>query len=54
LFCPPGQPTEIIEVHSKEAIAWTDDIVSLNGHFKLINNAEKGIYFELLDAEKTR
>jgi len=53
-FCPPGEPNEVMEVRSKKAIAWTDDIVTMSGQFKLINDGEKGVFFALFDAEKAK
>lgn len=51
LFCPPGEPNEVIEVRSKKAIAWNDDLITMKGRFKLTNNGEKGVFFTLMDAE---
>lgn len=54
MFCPPGAPNEVIEVKSKQAIDWTDDLVSMRGRFTLVNNGEKAIFFAIEDAEKVR
>jgi len=54
LFCPPGEPNEVIEVRSKKAIAWDDDLVTMKGRFKLTNDGEKGVFFMLMDAEPVR
>jgi hypothetical protein len=54
LFCPPGEPNEVIEVRSKKTIAWGDDLITMKGRFKLTNNGEKGVFFTLMDAEPIR
>lgn len=50
LFCPPGEPNEIIEVRSKVMLDWVDDPVTLKGKFKLVNDAEKGVFFLMEEA----
>lgn len=47
LFCPPGEPNEVVEVVSPRAIPWTDKIVSVTGPLSLVNNGEKGIFFKV-------
>ena len=47
LFCPPGQPNEVVEVISPQPILWSDKIVSVTGPLKLINNGEKGMFFQI-------
>lgn len=47
MFCPPGEPNEVIEVISPHPILWTDKIVSVTGPLKLINNGEKGMFFQI-------
>jgi uncharacterized protein len=51
LFCPPGEPNEVVEVRSKHPIAWTDALVTMRGRFTLTNDGEKAIFFVLRDAE---
>jgi len=51
LFCPPGEPNEVIEVQSKTALDWVDDAVTVKGKFKLVNDGEKGVFFLMEDAE---
>lgn len=55
LFCPPGEPNEVIEVHSTRALAWSEDMINVTGTFKLVNNGDQGVFFEIDDArtEKT-
>jgi hypothetical protein len=47
MFCPPGQPNEVVEVISPHPILWTDKIVSVTGPLRLINNGEKGMFFQV-------
>lgn len=47
MFCPPGEPNEVVEVISPHPILWTDKIVSVTGPLKLINNGEKGMFFQV-------
>jgi hypothetical protein len=54
LFCPPGEPNEVIEVTSTKPVAWIDDLVTMKGRFKLVNKGEKGVFFALTDASTTR
>jgi hypothetical protein len=51
LYCPPGEPNEVIAVRSKKAIDWRDDMITVSGKFTLANDGEKGIFFELNDAD---
>ena len=54
MFCPPGAPNEVIEVTSKTAVNWADDMVTLRGRFTLVNDGEKAIFFALKDADKVK
>lgn len=47
MFCPPGEPNEVVEVIAPHPILWTDKIVSVTGPLKLINNGEKGMFFQI-------
>ncbi len=49
-FCPPGAPNEVVEIYLNKAIAQTYDMVRISGRFGLTNNAEKGMFFQLLGA----
>ncbi|MGA7676250.1 MAG: DUF3299 domain-containing protein [Rhizomicrobium sp.] len=48
MFCPPGEPNEVVEVVSPHAIVWTDKIVTVTGPLSLINNGEKGMFFKIV------
>ena len=50
MFCPPGEPNEVVEVRADRAVAWTNRIVSVTGHFKLINDQEKALFFRIENA----
>lgn len=50
MFCPPGEPNEVVEVRADRAVAWTNKIVSVTGHFKLINDQEKALFFRIENA----
>jgi hypothetical protein len=47
MFCPPGEPNEVVEIVSPHPIAWTDKVVTVTGPLTLINNGEKGMFFKI-------
>lgn len=49
-FCPPGEPNEVVEVHSAHPIAFPQRLVSVTGRFALESNGEKGLFFRMNDA----
>lgn len=51
MFCPPGEPNEVVEVLARRAIPWTDKITAVTGRFSLINNGEKALFFKIENAE---
>jgi len=48
MFCPPGEPNEVVEVVAPHRILWTDKIVTVTGPLTLINNGEKGMFFKIV------
>lgn len=50
MFCPPGQPNEVIEVYASQAVPWTDKIATVTGKFSLINNGEQALFFKIENA----
>lgn len=54
LYCPPGEPNEVIEVTTRHPVAWSDDMVTVTGRFTLVADVEKAIFFALRDAEKVK
>lgn len=51
-FCPPGQPNEIVEVFTDMPVAWAEELATFEGQFKLIDNGEKGLFFQLDQAKQ--
>jgi hypothetical protein len=51
LFCPPGEPNEVVEVVSPRAVNWSDKIVTITGQMSLINNGENGLFFKIAAAQ---
>lgn len=49
-FCPPGEPNEVIDVHTTKPIAYTEDAITVKGTFTLMNDREMGLFFKLSDA----
>lgn len=52
-FCPPGEPNEIAEVFSKNAIEWEEGIVVATGTMEFTSNPELGLFFQIKDANVT-
>ena len=46
-FCPPNEPTEAIEVFSRNFVQYTDRSVTVEGRFHLVANSEKGLFYRL-------
>lgn len=51
MYCPPGQPNEVVEVKTPNAIPWTDKIVSVTGKFQLVNDQERAVFFKMENAQ---
>lgn len=51
MFCPPGEPNEVVEVVIRRAVNWTDRLVTVTGTLVLINNGENGIFFKIVATE---
>lgn len=51
MFCPPGDPNEVVEIWSNKAVNWGDAPITMKGRFDLVNDGEKGVFFVLKDAE---
>ncbi len=49
-FCPPGEPNEVVEVHSAKPIAFNDKLVTVTGMFALENKGENGLFFQMTGA----
>ena len=49
-FCPPGEPNEVVEVHSARPVAFVQKLVTVTGRFALENKGENGLFFQMSDA----
>ena len=49
-FCPPGEPNEVVEVLTKGGMPVTSSMITVSGRLSLINNAEKGLFFQMVDS----
>jgi hypothetical protein len=49
-FCPPGEPNEVIEVHSLDFIGSSPDLITVRGRFTLENASSQGLIFHLSNA----
>ena len=54
LYCPPGEPNEVVEVQSTRPVVWNNRIVSITGTFRLISDEEKALFFKMENAEAKR
>lgn len=51
-FCPPGRPSEIIEVFAKEGVEWHENLAKFSGRLELVNDGRQRIFFLLKNAVK--
>lgn len=51
-FCPPGLPTEVIDVYAAKDVSWDDNLVTYEGKFQLTDQEEAGIFFMMTNATK--
>jgi hypothetical protein len=51
MYCPPGQPNEVVEVQAKRPIAWSNRVVSITGKLSLINDGEQALFFRIENGE---
>ena len=49
-FCPPGEPNEVVEVHTAQPIAFPTRLVTVTGTFGLENKGENGLFFRMTGA----
>lgn len=52
LYHPPGEPNEVIEVQSLKPVQWSENQVTIEGIFGLINKREMGVFFSLTKARQ--
>ena len=46
-FCPPGEPNEVVEVHSAKPVTFGPQLVMVTGMFGLQNKGDKGLFFQM-------
>jgi hypothetical protein len=51
MYCPPGQPNEVVEVRASRAIDWTDKMVAVTGKLHLVNDQERAVFFKMENAQ---
>lgn len=49
-FCPPGEPNEVVEVHTARSIVYSAKLVNVTGTFGLENNGDNGLFFQMASA----
>ena len=50
-FCPPGEPNEVVELHTARPITFSSRMVTVSGRFAIEDNGEKGLFFQLTGAD---
>ena len=51
-YCPPGAPNEVVEVFSRKPTTWKEDLITISGTLILVNDKEKGIFFQMKDVDE--
>ena len=49
-FCPPGEPNEVVEIHSVRPISYSPKLVVVTGRFALEDKGENGLFFQMTGA----
>lgn len=49
-FCPPNAPTEAVEVELEAPIAFTPELVSVEGRLALTRASDQGLFYRLTSA----
>lgn len=50
LYCPPGEPNEVVEVETQNALQWTNKMVAVTGRLRLVNDQERAVFFKMENA----
>ena len=50
-FCPPGEPNEVVELHTARPITYSPRMVTVAGRFAIEDNGEKGLFFQISGAD---
>lgn len=53
-FCPPGKPTEMVEVTVKKPMAWDENLLTFKGIFQVVKPSEIGVVYKLEQAERIK
>jgi hypothetical protein len=53
-YCPPGTPTEVIEVFMAKPMAFDENLITVKGRFALTSNKDMGIFYVLKDAHPAK
>jgi len=51
LYCPPGEPNEVIEVTAPGGVEWSEKLTTVRGKLHLVNDEEKALFFRIENAE---
>ena len=46
-FCPPSQPTEVIEVMATQGVAPNSDLITVEGRLRLVAESSQGLFYRL-------
>ena len=49
-FCTPGGPESMVEVKTKTPVAYSLDVVVVEGKFSVLNDDPYGLYYRITDA----
>jgi uncharacterized protein len=49
-FCVPGGPESMVEVKTKTPVAYSMDVVVVEGRFNVLNDDPYGLYYRIVDA----
>jgi hypothetical protein len=50
-FCPPGEPNEVVELHTAHPITYSSRMVTVSGRFAIEDDGEKGLFFQMTGAD---
>lgn len=51
MFCPPGEPNEMVDVWLDSPTEWSEEMVSVTGTFSFTKEQQLGMFFKLSDAK---
>lgn len=53
-FCPPGSPTEMVEVTVTKPMEWDENLLTFKGIFHYVRPNELGVIYKMEGAERIR